>query len=224
MILAHNFLFITFFLKIGVTLASFHISVYIEVDNIVVKIGVTLTRVTLTSFHISVYIEVDNIVVKIGVTLTSFHISVYIEVDNIVVKIGVTLTSFHISVYIEVDKIVVKFIWRSRMTDSSHKSNISPEIPPGPVVLLKYISRISEIISWFSITAWNVIMGNTLIIIIIIGWSATTRLMYDGFLCCSKFVGSEISWDRPSLVKSYSISVSSGVVCRNLATKTASVY
>ena len=37
------------------------------------------------------------------------------------------------------------------MIDSSHSSNIRPEIPSGHVALLGFIFRISEIISSFSI-------------------------------------------------------------------------
>ena len=59
-----------------------------------------------------------------------------------ILKIGATLASFHISEYIEVDKMFVKIIWRGRMTDSSHNSNIWPEIPSGPVALLGFILKL----------------------------------------------------------------------------------
>ena len=59
------------------------------------------------------------------------------------------------------------------MTDSSHNSNICPEIPSGPVALLRFIIRISEITSPFSsyynkilLSVRNVIVGNTLLLII----------------------------------------------------------
>ena len=67
-------------------------------------------------------------------------------------KIGATLASFHISGYIELDKMFVKIIW-GRMTDSSHNSDIWPEIPSGPVALWGFILRISEIISSFSVVS-----------------------------------------------------------------------
>ena len=49
-----------------------------------------------------------------------------------------------------------------------------------------------------------------------LGWSVTTRSIQVGFLCGSKFGGSEISWDTPSLVVSSSISIPLGVVSPSL--------
>ena len=47
---------------------------------------------------------------------------------------------------------------------------------------------------------------------IILGWSVITRSIYVGFLLGSKFVGSEIIWDRPIEVQRFSISIPSGDV------------
>ena len=67
------------------------------------------------------------------------------------------------------------------MTDSSHKSNIWPEIPSEPVALLGFIFRISEIISLSLIVKWsnllfvrNLSKGNTLLLI-------------TGLHCCEKY-------------------------------------
>ena len=74
----------------------------------------------------------------------------------------------------------LKIILRGKMTESSHRSSICPDIPSEPVALLGFIFRISEIISSFFIVIWSILLlvrnrklGNTLLLIM-------------GLHCCAK--------------------------------------